>query len=103
MKKVIAYISGKTEDELKEIQKYCVSKDYEIEEVYEEDPEEIFAFNKGKKIIITELSVLSDDIKKIYDYVVYAEDYCFCCFETIKNGLNYDFDIKLIEGENPCV
>lgn len=90
MKKVIAYVSGKNKNEIKEIEEYCLNKSYEIEEIYEGNPEEIFCYsnNRGKKIIITDLSILSDNIKEIYDYIVYAEDYCFCHFETIKYGLN---------------
>lgn len=107
MKKVIGFIKTQNNDinELKvqeeKIREYCLKRNYKIEKIYKNDVEELFSDIVGEKIIICDLSVLSNNIKEIYDYVTWCEDYCSSCFETIKNGLNYEFDIKLLEGVNP--
>lgn len=107
MKKVIGFIKSKNNnvEKLKlqeqKIREYCAKRNYEIEELYEDDIEMVFNDVIGKTIVICDLFVLSDNIEEIYSYVTWCEDYCHSCFETIKNGLNYDFDIKLLEGVNP--
>ena len=107
MKKVIGFLRVENNDikelkmQEKKIKDYCLKRNYVIEKFYENDIEELFNDIRGKKIIICDLSVLSNDIKKIYDYVTWCEDYCCSYFETIKSGLNYKFDIKLLEGVNP--
>lgn len=104
MKNVIGFVKGKNQEEIETqkqmIKEYCLKRNYNIEEFYEDDIEALFNDMRGVRIILCDLFILSNDIKKIYDYITYGEDYCCSCFETIKNGENYDFEIKLLEGVN---
>ncbi len=116
--KVVCYIKIVDNDEAKvkqqkeQIEKYCLKMNYEIVDYFidmnSEDSaiESLFSTyvnSEVHKIIITDFSTFSNDMAKLYDYCYYAEKFCYLYFETIKNGVNYDFDIKLLEGVNKYV
>lgn len=113
--KVVAYIKTIDNNETKVklqkelIEKYCLKMDYEIVDYYIDMNsnscaiEELFSryeHSEVHRIIITDFSIFLNDIVKLYDYCYYGENYCCMYFESIKNGINYDFEIKLIEGVN---
>lgn len=51
-------------------------------------------------LIVKDLSVLSNDNKELYDYFTYAYDICHCNIETVENGQNVKFEVKVITGKN---
>jgi hypothetical protein len=49
-------------------------------------------------LLTNDLSMISGNIYELYDRYVYLRDYCYCSLESIKDGVNFDFDIKLVRG-----
>ncbi|MDD4376501.1 MAG: hypothetical protein PHR25_06990 [Clostridia bacterium] len=54
--------------------------------------------NNVYNLLTNDLSMISSDIYELYDRYVYLRDYCFCNLSSIKDGFDFDFEIKLIRG-----
>lgn len=111
---VVVYLKIKSDNkkEMKEQVKiakdFCKKYDLKINAIvkdYKNDDniENLIAYcndrsNKVYHLLTNDLSMISEDIYELYDRYVYLRDYCYCNLTSIKDGFDFDFEIKLIRG-----
>lgn len=50
-------------------------------------------------LITNDLSMISENVYELYDCYTYLQNQCYCNLESVRDGIYFDFEIKLIRGD----